>query len=231
MKSAHLTAVAALALTVFTAPSHAMFGDDEARKAILELREQLQSQQEAQLATYDRLDKLTRELQTLRGELDELRNSFGRERQRSESMLADLNSKFEKQDPEIALKQAAADREISAKQDLEAAVKLFQSQKYDSAVKSLSTFAQKYQDTQAYPESQYWLASCYYAKGQFSKAVTTATKMASSYPKHAKASEALLVAGMAQLDAKNPSGAKATFRKIVKLYPKSQAAKIAKSQL
>ena len=68
----------------------ALFGDDEARKAILELRDQLKSQQEVQMSLYDRLEKLTKEVQTLRGKVEDLTNSVGKEKQNAETIYDDL---------------------------------------------------------------------------------------------------------------------------------------------
>ncbi len=226
-----LSLVAVLSFTSFSSPSYALFGDDEARKAILELRDQVQGQQEAQIGIYDRLDKLTREIQILRGELDELKNNFGKEKRKSEELLADLAERTAKSDADISKKVEDEDREILAKQDLETMIKAFRSQNYNSAIKQGLSIEKKYKNTKAYPDSQYWLASSYYAKGQFSKTITTAKKMATAYPKHAKASEALLIAGMAQLDSNQTANAKKTFQTIVKKYPKSSAAKLANQQL
>lgn len=229
MKKTLIPVLVLSALASFSAPSHALFGDDEARKAILELRAQVQSQQEAQVALYDKIEGLTAQVQQLRGQLDELKNSFGREQRKSQELLADLSSQNAKEtEAAEAKKQAAQDKEILAKQELDSAVKLFQGGKYDSAIRQLNEFSRKYPSSKYYPEALYWLASSQYAKGQYAQSIANGNKMASAYPKHAKASDALLIVGMAQLDAKKSADAKATFAKITKDYPKSSAAKYVK---
>ena len=60
MKRIALVLLSTVLLSVNTS-AWALFGDDEARKAILELRDQLKSQQEVQMSLYDRLEKLTKE--------------------------------------------------------------------------------------------------------------------------------------------------------------------------
>ena len=61
MKRIALVLLSTVLLSVNTS-AWALFGDDEARKAILELRDQLKSQQEVQMSLYDRLEKLTKEV-------------------------------------------------------------------------------------------------------------------------------------------------------------------------
>ena len=83
MKRIALVLLSTVLLSVNTS-AWALFGDDEARKAILELRDQLKSQQEVQMSLYDRLEKLTKEVQTLRGKVEDLTNSVGKEKQNAE---------------------------------------------------------------------------------------------------------------------------------------------------
>lgn len=228
MKKLLLCVSASMVLLSMASPSYALFGDDEARKAILELRGLVQSQQEAQVRLYDRVESLNNEVKQLRGELDELRNNLGRQIQATQEEVQTQQN--QKNDAENAKKIAAQDREIAAKQAFDAALAQFNSKKYDSAIKQLTAFGQKYKSSKLYPESQYWLASAYYAKGNTAKAISVGNSMANGYPKNAKAPEALLIVGMAQLDSNKAGEAKATFNKIVKNYPKSSAAKIASQQ-
>ena len=88
----------------------ALFGDDEARKAILELRDQLKSQQEVQMSLYDRLEKLTKEVQTLRGKVEDLTNSVGKEKQNAETIYDDLSNRLNEMDPKAKAAAAASDR-------------------------------------------------------------------------------------------------------------------------
>ncbi len=215
--------MALMSLAVFASPAHALFGDDEARKAILELREQLQTQKEVQMQMYERLENLTQEVQTLRGELDDLNNSY---KQPQDAALPAAEP-----DPAAKAAQEAQDRDIEARQALDAALKNVNKQSYDKAISSLTSFAQKYKGSKLVPEALYWLGSCYYAKGNFTRAIEIENRVVSNYSSHGKVPDALLILGMAQLDAKKTDAGKATLNRLVKQYPKSEAAKIAKSQL
>ena len=93
MKRIALVLLGTVLLSVNTS-AWALFGDDEARKAILELRDQLKSQQEVQMSLYDRLEKLTKEVQTLRGKVEDLTNSVGKEKQNAETIYDDLSNRL-----------------------------------------------------------------------------------------------------------------------------------------
>lgn len=225
MKLALFTAAALVAMSA-ASPSYALFGDDEARKAILSLRNQVQSQQEAQLRMLNDLDALSREVRKLRGELDELKNSVNIEQRKTQQVIEGMNSSEKSKEDAAAAKRAAAqDQQILARQELDAAIKQVNAKKYDAAIKQLSTFLKKYGRGPLAPEAQYWLTSSYYIKGQTAKAIETGNRLANASPKHKRAPEALLIVGYAQLDLGKKAQAQAAFDRIVKDYPKSAAAK------
>ena len=225
MKRIALVLLGTVLLSVNTS-AWALFGDDEARKAILELRDQLKSQQEVQMSLYDRLEKLTKEVQTLRGKVEDLTNSVGKEKQNAETIYDDLSNRLK-----AKAAAAASDREISAKQELDRCLSVFQKGDANQAIKCFSGMTQKYSKTKVYPDALYWLGSSYYMKGNFAQTIATEQRLISGYSKHAKVPEAYLLVGMAQMDSKKTAEAKATFDKLIKLYPKSSAAGLAKKQM
>jgi septal ring factor EnvC (AmiA/AmiB activator) len=117
------TSLLASSLIVFATlanPAHALFGDDEARRAIVELRAQMQTQQETQMRLYERIESLTKEVKNLRGQLDDLKNSYGKQ----QNMVGDLNTKIQEMDPKVQANQAAQDKKIQQRQELDNALKL-----------------------------------------------------------------------------------------------------------
>ena len=168
MKRIALVLLSTVLLSVNTS-AWALFGDDEARKAILELRDQLKSQQEVQMSLYDRLEKLTKEVQTLRGKVEDLTNSVGKEKQNAETIYDDLSNRLNEMDPKAKAAAAASDREISAKQELDRCLSVFQKGDANQAIKCFSGMTQKYSRTKVYPDALYWLGSSYYMKGNFAQ--------------------------------------------------------------
>ena len=223
MKRIALVLLSTVLLSVNTS-AWALFGDDEARKAILELRDQLKSQQEVQMSLYDRLEKLTKKV-------EDLTNSVGKEKQNAETIYDDLSNRLNEMDPKAKAAAAASDREISAKQELDRCLSVFQKGDANQAIKCFSGMTQKYSRTKVYPDALYWLGSSYYMKGNFAQTIATEQRLISGYSKHAKVPEAYLLIGMAQMDSKKTAEAKATFNKLIKLYPKSSAAGLAKKQM
>ena len=134
MKRIALVLLGTVLLSVNTS-AWALFGDDEARKAILELRDQLKSQQEVQMSLYDRLEKLTKEVQTLRGKVADLTNSVGTEKQNAETIYDDLSNRLNEKDPKAKAAAAASDRAISAKQELDRCLSVFQQADDNPAIK------------------------------------------------------------------------------------------------
>lgn len=63
------------------------------------------------------------------------------------------------------------------------------------------------------------------------KAIDTESALVKNFPRHAKVPEAMLIIGMAQMDTKKTEDAKQTFQQLIKRFPKSEAAKMAKSQM
>lgn len=230
MKRAALVLLSTVLLSVNTS-AWALFGDDEARKAILELRDQLKSQQEVQMNLYERIEKLTKEVQNLRGQVDTLNNSLGKEKQNAESIYGDLSSRIDEMDPKAKAAAAASDREISAKQELDRCLAFFQKNDANQAIQCFSAMTQKFSKTKIYPDALYWLGSSYYMKGNAAQTVATEQRFISGFSKHAKIPDAYLLVGMAQMDQKKTAEAKATFDKLIKLYPKSSAAALAKKQM
>ena len=218
------TSLLASSLIVFATlanPAHALFGDDEARRAIVELRAQMQTQQETQMRLYERIESLTKEVKNLRGQLDGLKNSYGKQ----QNMVGDLNTKIQEMDPKVQANQAAQDKKIQQRQELDNALKLLNQSAYAKAISAFNTFIQKNRGSELYPEAMY------YGKGDFKKAIDTESALVKNFPRHAKVPEAMLIIGMAQMDTKKTEDAKQTFQQLIKRFPKSEAAKMAKSQM
>ncbi len=218
---AHFLVAALTGLVLLQSPAHALFADDDARKAILELRQQLKTMQENQTQMYDRIQNLTKEVQTLRGEMDDL--NYGKQQDQASAVQ-------DKAKPDTTPKlskaaQAAQDKEVLARQNLDEGLALFNKQQYSKAAQSFSKFTQNYSTTKLYPEGLYWLGSSYFGAGNYGKAIEVENRLINSYPKHAKVPEALLILGLAQESSGKQTEANATFDKLKKQYPKSEAAK------
>ena len=57
------------------------------------------------MSLYDRLEKLTKEVQTLRGKVEDLTNSVGKEKQNAETIYDDLSNRLNEMDPKARQQQ------------------------------------------------------------------------------------------------------------------------------
>jgi TolA-binding protein len=123
-----------LSLSVlFAAPAQA-FSDDEARRAILELREQIkqltEQNRQARLQLADQLETIQHEMASMRGQMEQLNMKSELERRANQDRSGSTT------DTKVADPQEQA--------AYEAAMGLFRSGKYKEAASSLATFIQTY---------------------------------------------------------------------------------------
>ncbi|MPT38144.1 MAG: tol-pal system protein YbgF [Achromobacter sp.] len=216
-----LLAATGLVLAALAAPAHA-FSDDEARKAILDLRQQVQQQNEqnqrAKLQLADQIQALQQEIAQLRDQL-ELVSRQQPSGNRPGGAPGGAN-------PPGA---TAGDPQEQAAYD--GAIDLFRKGQYKDASESLAAFTALYPASQLAPSAQFYLGSSRYALKDFKGAIDQLNAMVQKSPDNARAPDALLVIAGSQIELNNRAGAKATLQRIVRDYPTTPAAGTAKSRL
>lgn len=189
------------------------FTDDEARKAILELRQQVrtmnEANQRARIQLSDQIEALGQEIVRLRNDIEQLgrpATAGGR--------AADPRS----QDPR---EQAAFDQSMES----------FRKAQYKETVQNLTAFLTLYPDSKLAPTAQFYLGSSRYAMKDYKGAITTLQAMVQKYPKEPRAADALLMVASCQIELNNRAGAKTTLQRIVKDYKGTPAADTATKRL
>lgn len=193
------------------------FTDDEARKAILELRQQVrtmnEANQRARIQLSDQIEALGQEIVRLRNDIEQLGRpavaggaAGGR--------AADPRS----QDPR---EQAAFDQSMES----------FRKAQYKETVQNLTAFLTLYPDSKLAPTAQFYLGSSRYAMKDYKGAITTLQAMVQKYPKEPRAADALLMVASCQIELNNRAGAKTTLQRIVKDYKGTPAAETATKRL
>ncbi|MDS1142625.1 tol-pal system protein YbgF [Pusillimonas sp. SM2304] len=218
LRIALLTATLSLS-AVFTAPAQA-FSDDEARRAILELREQVKREadqnRQARLQLADQMEAMQHEMARIRGQLEQL------------NWQADLQQRASQDQSGGNTTQVADPQEQAA---YEGPMGLFRSGKYKEAAASFNDFLDAYPNSQLAPEARFYQGSSRYASKDFKGSIEGLQAMIQASPDDPRAPDALLVIAASQIELNNMSGAKASLQKIVKDYPNSSAAETAKSRL
>lgn len=200
--------------TVMLSQTASAFTDDEARKAILDLRQQIrtmnEANQRARIQLSDQIEALGQEIVRLRGDIEQL----GRPAGAAGGRTADPRS----QDPR---EQAAFDQSMET----------FRKGQYKETIQNLTAFLTLYPDSKLAPTAQFYLGSSRYAMKDFKGAITTLQAMVQKYPTEPRAADALLMVASCQIELNNRPGAKTTLQRIVKDYKGTPAADTAAKRL
>jgi len=163
------TAVLGAALSIsalFAAPAQA-FADDEARRAILELREQVKQltdqSRQVRLQQADQIEMLQQEIAKLRGQVEQLNWQTSLQQRSS-------------QDQSGGAAQVADPQEQAA---FEGPMGLFRAGKYQEAASSFGQFLQSYPDSQLAPQARFYQGSSRYASKDFKGSIQGLQQMVS----------------------------------------------------
>ncbi len=198
------------------------FADDDARKAILELRQQIkamtEANQRARMQLSDQIEALEHEVTRLRGDMEQVGRPQGGSGAASGSSGAAAAASEQAEDP----------REQSA---YDGSLELFRKGQYKEASESLAAFLTLYPDSALAPAAQFYVGSSRYAQKDFKGAITQLQAMVQKYPTHPRSADALLVIAGSQIELNNRPGAKTTLQRIVKDYKGTPAADTATKRL
>ena len=210
---------ATLALTFFMLPAHA-FADDEARRAILELRQQVrqmhEQNQQARFLLADQIETLQHELTEMRGQLERMRFELDINKRSSQDQSG--GSSIQVSNPQ---EQASFDN----------AMGLFRSGKYKEAAQGLNSFLGDYPNSQLASEARFYLGSSQYATKDFKGSIAQLQQLVQAAPNDPRAPDALLIVAAGKIELNDMAGAKTSLQQIVRDYPQSSAADTAKSRL
>ena len=108
---------------------------------------------------------------------------------------------------------------------------LFRKGDFAAAAKEFAQFVKVYSASGYKPSALYWLGSAKFARRDFNEAIAHLKGLVNDFPNHARAPEAMLTIGNAQLEIKQAKEARKTFNELLKLYPTTEAAAAAKDRL
>lgn len=243
------------ASAVFMQPARAgLFEDDEARKAIIELRAKMQANEDAakqraeqlNAVIQEQLQPLRRSLLDLNGQIDALRAEVARLRGANEQLARDLSETQRKltdqsQAVEARLKplepqKVSLDgREFQVAPDersqYEAAIGLVRRGEFADAVGALSSFLKRYPASGYTDSVRFWLGNAQYGKRDYKDAIATFKAFVAGNADHPRAPEALLALANCQIELKDTKTARKSLGDLIKAYPGTEAAQAAKERL
>jgi tol-pal system protein YbgF len=234
-------------------PAHALFGDDEARKAILDLRakvaemenklrekdaelasriERLEAANRAQLEFANTVDAQRKEIATLRGQVETLPNEVATLQKRNRDLYTDLDARLKAFEPlatTIDGKPASVDRAEQAAYD--AALAQFRAGDFRGAAGSLQSFLARWPKSAHAPAANYWLGNSLYGLKDYKGAIAAQQVVVERYPDSPRAPDALLNIAASQVELKDTGRARAALQKIITDYPNTEGAKVADERL
>jgi tol-pal system protein YbgF len=251
-------ALIAAATFAVAAPVQAgLFDDDEARRAIIDLRakvEQAAEQQRARQTATDQqiqqlgeqtalvrrsllelntaIEQLRTELARMRGENEQLAREVAELQRKQRDLLAGVDDRIRRLEPikvSVDGKDFQADPE--EKRQFEEAMAVFRGGDFAAATNVFNAFLRRYPGSGYKESALFWLGNAQYGSRQYREAITSFRTMLSMAPSHPKAPEAMLSIANTQLELKDRPAARTAFNDLIKAHPQSEAAMVAKERV
>ena len=201
----------------------ALFADDDARKAILDLRKILAT---TQLELQGQIDKLKIDNAVLRGKVEELEKQGQDIGTSQKTYYQDLDTRLGNFEPRTAtIEGVSGIVQPGEKKAYDDALKTFQAGNLKKADGDFSVFAKKYASSPYVPLALFWSGNSKYASKDYAGAIAQMQGLIKRYPNHPRIPSAMLTLGNAQLESGNKVAAKKTFSEIVSKYPDTESAK------
>ena len=239
------SACVALAAALPLQASAGLLDDDEARKAIIDLRGKVDTLSRELSARIDtKADKsialdfnnqheqTMQEIARLRGQLEVLANDVANTQKRQKDFYADLDARIRKLEPrQVSIDGKEAEVDPGELKSYEAAMTLFKAGDYKTAASALADFVRRHPDSGYASNAQYWLGNAYYAQRDYKSAIAAQELVVSTYKDSAKAPDAMLNIASCYTEMKDKKAAKKALQQLVTQYPDSAAAGAAKDRL
>ena len=240
---------AVLGLLAFNVHS-ALFDDDEARKAILDLRQKVDAQQlrnveELRKANDDnaqlrrsildlsnQLEVLRAEIAKMRGQDEQLARDVAEVQRKQKDITQGVDERLRKFEPSKVTTDGtefvASPAEI---RDFDAALATLRRGEFAPAQTAFLDFINRYPQTGYRPSALFWLGNAQYALRAYREAIINFKSVIAVAPDHVRSPEAALSIANCQVELKDMKAARKTLEDLIKVYPQSEAASVAKDRL
>ena len=240
----------ALALLAAGSASAALFEDDEARRAILDLRQRVEqqrqdTQRQLEAGTADNaqlrrsvlelqqmIESLRQEIARLNGANEQLTRDVAEMQRRQRDMAQGVDERMRRFEPAkvtVDGKEFIADPQEST--SYEAALATFRKGDFAGAQTAFADFIKRFPQSGFRATALFWLGNAQYANRDYRGAITNFRELLATAPDHPRAPESLLSIANCQIELKDNPGARRTLEQLVRSYPQSEAAVAAKERL
>lgn len=243
--------VCSVVLSLGAISAHAaLFEDEEARRAILDLRQRVESSssasQQNSAKTSEEVLGVRRSLLDLQNQIEALRSDMAKLRGQNEQLARDVSETQLQQKnitqtvddrlrPLEPVKTTVDGREFTVtpleKREFDAALAVFRKGEFATAQSAFSSFLKNFAISGYRPSALFWLGNAKYATRDYKGAMENFRTLIVSDPEHMRVPEAVLSIANCQLELKDDRGARKTLEDLVKAYPQSEASVAAKERL
>ncbi len=257
-----LTSVVLLLLLLLASQiAHAgLFEDEDARKAILDLRLK-ESSLSKRIETLEKSledvnlqnSQLRRSLFVLQNQIDEQMKQAQILQGTNEKLIRDVSELLKRQNESSAVverKLAEVDQRVSQfepikiqmdgmellvdpkdKKDFDVAMTAFRAADFNKAERGFSNLVSNSPNSPLMPHFYYWLANSQYATGNFKEAAQNYKQMLARASNHPKAAEAMFGLANCLQELKDTKAVKKVLQDLIKNYPDSELVNNAKNRL
>ncbi len=240
-------------VATWLSPAHALFDDNEARRAILDLRQrfekqdteignrlraldtkvnQIQATASGQLALQQEIESLRSELARLRGQLEEQTNALAKVQREQKAQLANVDSRIKTVEPvEVDINGQSFQVDRTEQRLFDAALNEFRSGNFSNAERSFEQFRQLFPSGPYAAEAAFWLGSAQYGLKKYKEAAATQSALVDRFPENPRAADALLNKGFAEIEMGRKDAARKSFELVQRRFPDSTAAQSAAQRL
>lgn len=208
----------------------AIFSDDEARKAILEMRKSVQASQAAILDLQNQIEKLRTENAQLRGQIETLQKQTDDLTKNQKTYYQDLDNRLTRFEPQtVEVEGVTGVVQPGERAAYEEALSAFQNNQLKKADTDLNAFIRKYPSSPYLPLALFWSGNTKYALKDYNGSINQLQILITRFPGHQRVPAAMLTLGNANLESGKKAVAKKVLSDLITKYPDSEAAKEAKS--
>lgn len=252
-----MLALGAALLLALSPARAALFEDDDARKAILELRQKVEANRVQAQSASDKLleesrraseenvllrkslldlqsqiEQLRGELANFRGQQEQFTRSLSDMQVRQKDIVQGVEERLRQFEPaKVSVDGADFSAQPQEKGDFEAALAVFRKGDFAPAQAAFTDFLRRFPASGYAPSALFWLGNAQYAVRDYAGAIASFRDLLTRAPEHSRAPEAVLSIANCQIELKDTRAARKTLEDLMKAYPKSEAAGAAKERL
>lgn len=190
-----------------------------------------------------RLDQMQQEVQSLRGQVEDLGHQLEEVKAHQRDLYQDIDRRLlvlerggtgsgtGSENTAVSSDNGGALPSMDEQKDYQAGINLLKEFRYSQAAQAFDAYLKKYPKGRYAPIARYWLADSYYSDRQYKQAIEHYSLLLKETPNSPKAAQALLKIGYSQAELKHWKQARSSMEAVIKRYPKTTEADLAKRYL